>query len=175
MHAATASKALVPLVTMLFFVLRNGIASRHSDLQQWLLDSLHIAGIPASREAALPNGSRPADILIHHWHSGKPLAIDLTIGHPLRLSCPNPTPATALAFLSQEESRKSRKYDDTCKQAGWDFAPLVVHPWAGLTPSGVTLFSKICRHFTEHSLLRPTPAENVSFFWQTFSATIMKA
>ena len=108
--------------------LRNGIQKRHTNIQDWLLSTARQAGFSCTREAALPNLERPGDVLFHNWTGGKPLAVDLTVSHPLRPSEPRPTPDKVRKAMTVEEQLKNAKYTKQCASVGWSFRPLAIHP-----------------------------------------------
>ena len=160
-HAVTCSK--------------NGIHLRHSSLQEWLLHTAREAGITCSHEAALADGSRPADVLFHAWRGAGPLAVDVTVVHPLRPSEPRPTPDGVRRMLAREELAKCSKYQAACQQAGWQFRPLAFHPWGGCTPDGALFLHHLARLFGETSNHAPTKAERLQFFWQSLSCTLIRS
>ena len=153
----------------------NGLTLRHTTIQDWLLSTARAAGIACTKEAALPDGTRPADALFHTWRGGKPLAVDLTVVHPLRPSEPRPTPENMRGLLNREEQAKVTKYQATCDAVGWSFAPLVLHPWGGTTTKGAALLHHLCRLYAEAAHEGMTKSERVERFWQSYTSCIMKS
>lgn len=151
----------------------NGITQRHSAAQHWLARTARAAGIPVQLEAALPDSSRPGDVLLQQWESNKPRAIDLTIVHPLRPSAARPTVDRVRESLLREEAAKRAKYDAPCQAHRWTFQPLVFHPWAGTTPRGSVFLHKLCKRYAENANHRQTKTELVRLFWQTLTCTLM--
>ena len=88
---------------------RNGFVQRHSDVQAWLLHTARAAGVTCSKEAALPDNTRPADVLLHTWKGAGPTAVDVTVVHPLRPSEPRPPSEGVKRMLLREERAKVTK------------------------------------------------------------------
>ena len=123
--------------------MRNGINQLHQAAQDWLLKSARSAGITCSREAELPDKDRPADVLFHNWSGDGPLAVDLTVSHPLRPSEAQPTPEGVRKSMIAQEDHKCKKYSRKCAQVGWGFMPLAIHPFGGLTPTGTQFLHRL--------------------------------
>ena len=113
-------------------------------------------------------------MFFHNWAGGKPLAVDLTVSHPLRPSEPRPTPEKVRKAMATEEQLKSAKYNHSCATVGWTFKPLAIHPFAGVTPEGAQFLHRLARQFAENSTVRETRGERVSHFWVTFTMTVIK-
>ena len=109
---------------------KNGLIQRHSEIQDWLLQTARTAVVSCTKEAALPDHTRPADVLLHTWKGAGPTAVDITVVHPLRPSEPRPSPDGVRKILLREEKAKLSKYKATCRAAGWGITPLVIHPGA---------------------------------------------
>ena len=97
-------------------------------------------------EAALPNSShRPADILLRSAEA-RPLAIDVTIVHPLR-------PSDSLAVRVQRstsaaadaEAQKSARNRQACEGVGWGFSPFGCESTGGLGPAARSLCKRLSR------------------------------
>jgi hypothetical protein len=153
---------------------RNGITTRHGAIQDWLITTARSAGVQCSREEGLEDRSRPGDVLLHHWAGRGPLAVDVTCVNPLRPSTTCPTPELVRTFLSAEEKRKRTKYADKCAEAGWGFLPLVMHPFAGVTPEGGQFLHRLSRLYAENSVIRPTKTERIRHFWESFTSTVVR-
>ena len=151
----------------------QGLGSRHTVVLDALLDLCRQAGVTCSKEEALGDGSRPADLLIHHWCNGGPLAVDITIVNPLRPSVDRPSPDKVRAFLLEQERAKERKYLHVCEQAGWAFQPLVFTPWASSTSRGSIFLHRLSRLYAENTAALGPRSERVALFWQTLTSAIM--
>ena len=91
---------------------------------------------------------RPADVLLHHWVSGKDGAVDITVTHPLQLSEHPLSPEKALGHCRRDEGNKLRKNEPLCQRAGWECSPFGMHCWAGLGPSAGALLHQIVKRAT---------------------------
>ena len=67
---------------------RNNYTKRHAAVQEALVSCLVECGQGVEKEKELPEEFqpvgrrlRPADLLLHHWESGRHVAVDLTISH----------------------------------------------------------------------------------------------
>ena len=91
---------------------KGGITRRHNAVRDELQTSLHRLGFEVAREAALPDLSRPADLLVFSGgRGGRPVALDVTVLHPPPLSAVE-------EVLSRAEDAKVTKYKAACELQG---------------------------------------------------------
>ena len=109
----------------------NGSTERHYQLRDKLAELAHRAGMAVTKEEALPDGDRPADLLIKRWDAQGTAAIDITCTHPLRSSDNNTTPEQADKSLQTAQQAKITKYKERCSAIGWNFIPAVCHTFGG--------------------------------------------
>ena len=95
-----------------------GMYRRHNRVRDTLFALSQDAGWRPVLEPATSTASRPADVLLQSSDS-KPLAVDVTIVHPLRLSGPQATRDVATATASDAESAKKRANSIPCRDANW--------------------------------------------------------
>ena len=102
-------------------------------------------------EAHLPGSrTRPADVLMH-MPSPLPLAVDVTIVHPLRLS--NNTPATNGQGTSAAESAERSKIKENgsgCSAAGWACKPFALETTGGFFSHA----NHLCRQLAKRLAMR---------------------
>ena len=139
-----------------------GRYSRHNVLRDVLVDQLRVAGYEVTVEEQVPHTEppdrppgpgptgptlrslRPADILVRHFRSGQPLAIDTTVVHPLRTSSDLPAQGVQPGvFAAKAETAKVSKYAAACHQAGWLFLPFGVEATGGWGPKARRLIQII--------------------------------
>ena len=129
----------------------TGLAKRHNRVRDCLLWLGREAGWNPELEVSLPapdpggQGTlrpRPADVLFRTAES-RPLAVDVTVVHPLRPS--NNIAAEDSCAATQAEAAKCTAQAAMCQQAGWTFAPFGVETTGGLGPKASSLFKKVCR------------------------------
>ena len=72
---------------------------------------------------------RPADLLVHHWEDGKPLAIDFTVSHAAQRSEAPFSMAKARSFTKRLEEAKQKKYSEPCGKQGWAFTGAGMDAW----------------------------------------------
>ena len=73
-----------------------------------------------------------------------------------------------------QEDLKCKKYTTKCARVGWSFMPLAIHPFGGLTPTGTVFMHRLSRLYDENVTSHSTRGERVSYFWQTFSVTVIR-
>ena len=132
----------------------NNFSARHGAVQECLLEFLRDAKQPVEREQGLDRENsrrvlkdrlRPADLLIRNWSAGKDVAVDVTVAHPLQRS-ESPWNMTRVStFLKRREDAKILKYEDACRQEGWEFLPMAFSTWGSPGPQAYTLLHKILR------------------------------
>jgi len=126
-----------------------GIYARHNVLRDALAGELRKAGFTVTIEEQVPHTEppdrppvpnpqpslrslRPADILVSSFRAGKPMAIDTTVVHPLRISSDASAHGVSVGSSAcQAESRKVDKYLSACNHAGWLFMPFGVESTGG--------------------------------------------
>ena len=112
---------------------RSGLWNRHLGVQTFLCQMLTEARVPHEREVAITPGSqdRPADILLHRWHNGRDLAVDLTVVHSMPAGGGR-EPGAAGRVFAGVEARKNRRYAAACEAQRIDFKPLVLDTFGGI-------------------------------------------
>ena len=116
---------------------------RHTQLRDAVGSLVAAGGCSWRPEVAVPSPGdplRPADLLVSGWVGG-PLAVDVTVAHPLAPSMAAADTAASTA-MSRAEARKKVKYDSRCKAAGWEFTPFAVSAFGQLGPHA-TAFSAL--------------------------------
>ena len=121
-----------------------GLYRRHNRVRDTLFSLGQDAGWRPLLEPATTSGSRPADVLFHSSDS-KPLAVDVTIVHPLRLSGPQATRDVATATASDAESAKRRANSIPCQTANWLCCPFGLETTGGMGPSASKLCNRLAR------------------------------
>ena len=74
----------------------------------------------------------------------RPLAMDLTISHPLKPSAAV-DPETVVRYLRRREEEKLNKYSSIGATAGWVFQPVAMHPFAGTGPLTLAFLDRLIR------------------------------
>ena len=146
----------------------GGFYNRHQTVVGHLSHVAKAAGLRVSFEESVPEGTRPADMLISSWPTpGTSLAIDISVIHPLGLSHQPHLVARSDAYLEQAERVKNNAYASACGRVGWHFAPVIFSTFGKVGPKGRETISKIFNFYTsalatekERELLA-LPAEQV--------------
>ena len=136
-----------------------GLYRRHNRVRDTVFHLAREAGWAPELEVALPAlTERPADILCRATF-GKPLAIDVTVSHPLRLSSTLATRGEVAAAAEAAENRKRAASQAACEQAGWGFRPAAFETTGGLGPGASHTIRQLSRYL---SMRRGTSAGEVS-------------
>ena len=99
-------------------------------------------------EPTIPNtADERADLLILSSEHGKPLAIDVTVSHPLQPSLSN-AEVEPSHLLAQRATAKMSKYAANCAAAGWAFAPIVAMTTGQWSTSTSALLAKAARRWS---------------------------
>ena len=135
----------------------TGLAKRHNRVRRTLLHLGREAGWNPELEVSLPapdppGGSVrpiPADVVFRTAES-KPLAIDVTVVHPLRPSR-NIAAGDNTTAAAQAELAKSANQTCLCASAGWSFIPFGMETTGGLGPKASSVFKHMCRNISMRS------------------------
>ena len=110
---------------------KNGFTRRHNSLRDAWAHVLAAAGIRHAKEVSIPNGDRPADILLVGWDKGLDVCVDLTISSPLGLDAFPLSIERARRHLNEKEKAKKTKQLSQCQAMGWGHHPAAYSPWGG--------------------------------------------
>ena len=147
------------------------ITKRHNQLRDTLAGLFREGGFAAETEMRIGDRLRPADVAVRGFEA-RPIAIDLTICHPLQPS-ESRDAEIVKRHLSQREERKINKYIAATARAGWVFHPAAFHPWGGQGPLCSTLLDKVVRRLA--SPLQGKERSNfIDSFWQRLGQSLMK-
>ena len=123
----------------------NGLYRRHNHLRAALFDLSKACGWGPELEVALPNSTcRPADILLRSG-GPRPVAVDITVSHPLRPSASPAVRAGTVSAAAEAEARKITASQSLCRTAGWDFVPFGYDAVGGIGPGARTLCVKLAK------------------------------
>ena len=126
----------------------SGLYRRHNRIRDSLFHLAKEAGWAPQLEVALPSlQERPADILCQATF-GKPLALDVTISHPLRLSATLAARGEVAASAEAAEQRKRQLSQEACTQAGWGFRPVAFETTGGLGSGASHTIRQLCRYLS---------------------------
>lgn len=121
----------------------NGLTDRHCLIRDKVTELARRAGLTATKEEALPDGDRPADVLIKRWDAKGTAAVDVTCTHPLKVSDNNTTVDMARKSLQVAEDIKVRRYQDRCAAVEWNFIPVVCHPFGAWHGQGKSFVRRL--------------------------------
>ena len=140
----------------------NGTYRRHNHLRDRLFGLTQLAGWAPELEQTIPGSrDRPADVLLRAV-GPRPLAVDLTVSHPLRSSASSAVREGRSSAASEVERAKIVQSKALCQAAGWDFSPFGIDSTGGLGPAA----RQLCRRLAKALAMRAgadtaTLSENV--------------
>jgi hypothetical protein len=105
---------------------KSGFYQRHQSIAEVLVHLAEAAGFTVIPGIPLPDGLKPADVMLSHWKAGGPLAIDVSIVHPLAPSIPFQTVETGSGRANDAEAKKDQKYDNSLAAVQLQFKPFVL-------------------------------------------------
>ena len=92
-----------------------GLWRRHNNLRDVLLNALPKAGLQASVEVSLPHSdARPADLFISQGCGPRPVAVDISVVHPLSSGFHH-SEGSAAAAAAKREAEKIARYGEACR------------------------------------------------------------
>ena len=89
------------------------------------------------------SNTRPADILVPHWCTGKPAALDLSVTSLLNPITLPEAGVTAGAAAKATEERKLKANFAKCADLGWVCVPVVAESYGAWGLEAMDLFSKL--------------------------------
>eukprot|EP00731_Ephydatia_muelleri_P021341 Em0013g1068a len=87
--------------------------------------------------------SRPADVLVQGWDTGKPAAFDITVASPLTPVTLNNASTSVGAAAYAAELRKHVANDTRCQELGWTCIPLAVETYGNWGMEAQSVFSRL--------------------------------
>ena len=123
----------------------NGTYRRHNHLRDRLFGLSQLAGWAPALEQAIPGSrDRPADLLLR-TAGPRPMAVDVTVSHPLRSSASSAVREGRSSAAAEAERAKVVQSKAVCQAAGWDFSPFGVDATGGLGPAARLLCRRLAR------------------------------
>ena len=126
----------------------SGMSKRHNRIRDTFYQLGKQAGWAPELEVAIPgHRDRPADILLRSGFP-KPLALDVTITHPLRVSAP--AAARGAAAVSAEGAEHSKRFAQAtpCHEVGWSFRAVGFDTTGGLGPGAQKAVRQLYRQLS---------------------------
>ena len=107
--------------------------TRHEAVVSQLTHFLQAAGLSIQNNVGVGGRERPADILVTRWTDNEPVAVDVTITHPLAPHL-GVNQTLARAALRAKERQKIAKYSPLLQNANLNFVPFPVTTFGELSP-----------------------------------------
>ena len=98
--------------------------SRHQVVVKCLTTFVAAAGVRATNEVQVEKRERPADIFLDRWTTAEPVAVDITVTHPL-------APSLGLSVRQAKEAAATKERQKIAK-----YAHLITGETAELHPGG---------------------------------------
>ena len=124
------------------------VVARHNTLRDVLAESCHQAHLGIQVEAgndltANHSHTRPADLLLTNWTTGKTAAFDISVTSPLNTHTLMEAGVSAGSAALATEGRKHRVNDAKCGELGWLCVPLVAEIYGAWGNEAVEAFSQL--------------------------------
>ena len=148
---------------------------RHDSLRDILFTAAQSAALAPRKEApALIPGSnsRPADVFLPNWRSGKPAALDVSVISPLQQLTLAEAASSPGHALQVGINRKLATHASTCRTAGVDFVPLIVETLGGWSDEAITTIRSIGR--LQGQRLGIPPPESTRHLFQRLAVALWK-
>ena len=107
--------------------------SRHQAIVRCLTAFVAAAGVRATNEVQIEGRERPADIFLDRWTTTDPVAVDVTVTHPLAPSL-GLNARQAKEAAAAKERRKNTKYAHLIRDKQLHFIPVGVTTFGALGP-----------------------------------------
>ena len=115
---------------------RGDAISRHDRIRDRFASACSAANLSPvieKRNLIAGNGSRPGDIFLPSWKSGRPAAPDVTVTSPLQPNIINHAAEKSGYAIEAAEERKYAQHEKNCSEQGFLFVPLAVESLGGLS------------------------------------------
>jgi len=119
------------------------------------------SGLRVANEVTVSNKKSPADIFVSHWSDNGPLAVDITVTHPLAPSLGMSVSAARSALEIKEQCKVQKSSDGSgiCTEVGLEFAPFALSTFGELGRRASDILSTVVDLYaTRHDLLRSLAA-----------------
>ena len=124
---------------------RNGGTERHTAVREELVNVCLAGSIPVEKEQGCFNLTRDADLLFRGWKKGGPLAVDITVTHPMAPSTWPLSLDKVSSCLAKAEAAKAKAAEDRCAKAGWSYMGAAFTPWGAPGPQAKTLLFELTK------------------------------
>ena len=132
---------------------KAGIYVRHNAVVEFIVRTANAAGLRCSREVSI-GAERPADVMIANWKAGKPLAVDVTIVHPLAPSTSFSSITTDQVKAVDAEIIKLVRYEEICEKAGCGFFQLALTTFGAIGPASSAFLFDLEQFYVADATLR---------------------
>ena len=147
--ALCPDNALDPLGHHAITCKRGGdVVTRHNTLRDALAETCHRAHLSVQVEAgsdltADHSHTRPADLLLTNWATGKTAAFDVSVTSPLNTLTLLEAGVSAGSAARATEDRKHKANDAKCDELGWLCVPLVTETYGAWGKEATEAFSQL--------------------------------
>ena len=135
---------------------RGGFHVRHAALRTYIWHLTVAAGHHAACEVVVGGSQRPADVLLGCWIGAGPLAVDVSVVHPLAPSVPFQSVQGGEVALKRVKELKIAKYAEVCQSSNMNFTPFVLTTFGRLGSGSAAFLADLIKGLPQHDL---TPAE----------------
>lgn len=126
----------------------SGMYRRHNRIRDTLYLLGKEAGWGPELEVVAPlSNNRPADVLFRSAFSA-PLACDVTVSHPLRISASSAVREEPNVAAQEAETAKTTQMAPLVRAAGWTFRPMGFETTGGMGPGALRTVRQLYRHLS---------------------------
>ena len=149
--------ALDPLGHHAITCKRGGdVVTRHNTLRDVLAEICHRAHLGVQVEAGCDltadhSHTRPADLLLTNWATGKTAAFDISVTSPLNTLTLLEAGVSAGSAAQATETRKHMANDAKCNELGWLCVPLVAETYGAWGKEAMEAFSQLASRLATHT------------------------
>ncbi|KAL5487053.1 hypothetical protein EMCRGX_G019610 [Ephydatia muelleri] len=149
--------ALDPLGHHAITCKRGGdVVTRHNTLRDVLAEICHRAHLGVQVEAgndltADHSHTRPADLLLTNWATGKTAAFDISVTSSLNTLTLLEAGVSAGSAAQATETRKHMANDAKCNELGWLCVPLVAETYGAWGKEAMEAFSQLASRLATHN------------------------
>ncbi len=126
--------------------------TRHNSVRDVMFTAAQSAALGPSKEVlglAASSQTRPADVYLPHWTSGRPAALDIHVISPLQEQLVAEAAFTPGHALQVGVQRKLASNLPSCRSAGIECIPVVAETLGGLAHDTITIVKDICRAISD--------------------------
>ena len=126
--------------------------TRHEAIVSQLTHFLQAGGVAVQNNVGVGGRERPADIYVSRWTDSEPLAVDVTVTHPLAPHL-GVSQQQARAALRAKERQKIAKYEELLQRSKLNFLPFPITTFGELSEHASAFVDDAAVFYSAHQQL----------------------